>query len=128
MKTIFLGRYLSGEGLRREIHEGVNVVETGNRGTRFLLYGKRGEIAPNRLDDPEIAVFARHWLHACRVSITTLMVHQVFAEPRGLDKMTGDDFRALAPRLHPHVTPSGTFALDMSPRIPIAQLGPISMP
>jgi hypothetical protein len=67
-------------------------------------------------------------VQACLVYINTLMVQQVFAEPHWLDKMTEDDFRALSPLLHQHVTPYGSFALDMSKRIPIEQTVPISMP
>jgi hypothetical protein len=96
--------------------------------TTIEFYGKSGEIATNRLDDQETAGLSLHLLQACLVYINTLMVQQVFAEPRWLDKMTEDDFRALSPLLHQHVTPYGTFALDMSKRIPIEQTAPISMP
>jgi TnpA family transposase len=45
IKTIFLCRYLHSEALRREIQEGLNVIETWNGANSFILYGKGGEIA-----------------------------------------------------------------------------------
>jgi hypothetical protein len=40
IKTIFLCRYLHSEALRREIQEGLNVIETWNGTNSFILYGK----------------------------------------------------------------------------------------
>ena len=50
-----------------------------------------------------------------------LLLQQVLTDPQWLDKMTAEDYRALSPLLHQHVTPYGLFALDMSKHIPLEQ-------
>jgi TnpA family transposase len=128
IKTRFLCRYLHAEALRREVHEGLNVVENWNSANDFIFYGKSGEIATNRLDDQEIAVLSLHLLQAALVYINTLMLQQVLAEPSWLARMTPEDYRALTPLIYHHVNPYGLFELDMAERLPIEQasgsLGP----
>jgi len=39
-----------------EIHEGLQVIETWNSANDFILYGKGGEFASNKLEDQEILI------------------------------------------------------------------------
>jgi TnpA family transposase len=116
-KTLFLCRYLHSEALRREIHEGLNVVETWNSANGFIFFGKGGEVASNRLDDQEVCVHALHLLQSCLVYVNTLMLQRVLAEPAWLARMTPADARALTPLMWGHVSPYGAFDLDMEQRL-----------
>jgi TnpA family transposase len=63
-KTIFLCRYLQSEALRREINEGLNVVEHWNSANDFIFFARRGEMVSNRREDHEISMLALHLLVA----------------------------------------------------------------
>ena len=45
IKTIFLCEYLHSIDLRREIQEGLNVIENWNSANGFIFYGRSSEIA-----------------------------------------------------------------------------------
>lgn len=71
LKSIFICRYLRHEAVRREIQEGLNVVENWNSAVSFVFYGNQGEIASNDLDMQEIAILAMHLLQACLTYVNT---------------------------------------------------------
>jgi TnpA family transposase len=116
-KTIFLCRYLRIEALRREIQEGLNVIENWNGANDFIFYGKGGEIATNRLEDQELAMLSLHMLQICLVYINTLIIQQILSEPQWAGNLTVEDLRALTPLVYTHVNPYGAFNLNLNERL-----------
>jgi TnpA family transposase len=117
LKTIFLCQYLESEKLRREIHEGLNVIESWNSANTFIHYGKGGEFASNRLDDQEISMLSLHLLQISMVYINTLMIQDVLKDDDWLKRLTTEDYRGLTPLFYGHVEPYGTLKLDMTQRL-----------
>ena len=109
------------EALRREIHEGLNVIENWNGANSFIFYGKSGDFATNRLDEQELAALSLHLLQICLVYINTLLIQQVLADPKQFQLMRREDLRAITPLIYSHVTPYGTFRLDMTERMQIEE-------
>ena len=95
-KPYFLCRYLSSKALRREIHEGLNVVEQWNGATHFVFFARRGEMASNRREDHEISMLSLHLIQNCRVYINTLMIQKVLARPRWQQAMMPRDYAGAA--------------------------------
>ncbi|PSB00454.1 Tn3 family transposase [Merismopedia glauca] len=117
IKTIFLCQYLHSEEVRREINEGLNVVERWNGVNDFIFYGKGGEFASNRLESHELSVLSLHLLQICLVYVNTLMIQRVLEQKHWQQKLTETDKRAITPLIFSHVNPYGTFKLDLNERI-----------
>lgn len=120
-RTIFLCRYLRLRELRREMHEGLNVVEHWNSANDCILFGKGGDIATNRREDQEVAMLTLHLLQNALVYIKTLMMQRVLREAPWEQRLTAEDLRALTPLIYGHVSPYGNFLLDMQRRLDIEQ-------
>lgn len=117
IKTIFVCRYLHSEELRREINEGLNVIEQWNGATDFVRFARRGEFVSNVRDDHEVSMLALHLLQNCMVYINTLMLQQLLAQPKWDQRLTTRDQSALTPLIWEHVNPYGRFELDMNSRL-----------
>jgi TnpA family transposase len=117
VKTIFLCEFLHSPDLRREMHEGLNVIENWNSANSFIFYGRSSEIATNDREEQEMAVLSMHLLQMCMVYINTLMIQQILAESDWQDRLELEDLRALTPLIYAHVNPYGRFYLEMDKRL-----------
>jgi hypothetical protein len=119
-KTTFLARYLRSRQPQREIHEGLNMVESWNRANAVIFYGKGGDLASNHRDEQEMSVLCLRILQAALVCVNTLMLQDLLAEPDWDDVLTPEDRRGLTPRFWSHVLPYGEVKLNMTSRLPLS--------
>ncbi|MEZ7124756.1 Tn3 family transposase [Nonomuraea sp. AD125B] len=116
-KTIFVARYLRLRELRREIQEGLNVVESSNGANSLIFYGKGGDIATSRRDELEMSVLCLRILQAALVYINALMLQDVLADSEWAELLKPADQRGLTPLFWQHVQPYGEVRLDVTKRL-----------
>lgn len=119
VKTVFLCRYLHSQELRREVQEGLNVVESSNSVNDFIFYGKAREISTNRREDQELAMLCLHLLQNSLVYVNTLMLQSVLSHPQWEGKLIKEDKRAITALFYEHINPYGLILIDLNQRIPL---------
>jgi TnpA family transposase len=119
VKTIFLCRYLRSLELRREIQEGLNVVENWHSVNQFIAFGKDGQFPALNNEEIELRALSLHLLQNCMIYINTLMLQHLLNQAQWSERMTESDWRGLTPLFYSHVNPYGFFRLDMQARLPL---------
>jgi len=116
VRTIFICNYLEDINLRKEIHEGLNVIELWNRINDFIFFGKGGEFSNNRRLSQELSMLCLHLLQNCLVYFNTLIIQKILQNTDLLEKMTPEDFRRLNTLFYNYINLYGIFLLNMYKR------------
>ena len=112
VKSVFIAEFMASQELRREIHEGLQVVENWNSANSDLFYGKAGTIQGGDRENQEVSMLALHLLQSALVFVNTLLVQSVLKEEKWV-KLTDADRRALSPLFWSHANLYGTIEIDM---------------
>jgi TnpA family transposase len=113
-KTIFLCRHLTQPPQRREVQEGLNVVENWNGTVDFVRFGGKAEFQTNDPELQELSMLCLHLLQNAIVLSNTVMLERVLERDGLLARMEPEDYRALTPLFTAHINPYGEFDLDLA--------------
>jgi TnpA family transposase len=114
-RSVFIAEYLADPALRREVHEGLQVIENWNSANGVICYGKDAELTGADRESQEVTMLALHLLQSALVYLNMLLLQRVLGDD---DIQLADaDRRGLSPLFWTHVNPYGRFTLDMDRRL-----------